>query len=543
PNGGLGRGNGNFVLTGFEVVASSNAAPDPASVAIGAAQADFEQKDFPVAATIDGKNDTGWAVSGHEKPANHEAVFTFAAPLAGGQGTTLVVRLKHQSSYDQHTVGKFRLSLTTAASPAVTQSMALPQDILASISKAKETRTPDESNALAAYYRGIAPALNGVRDEVKTAEARKTEIEKQVPTTLVSVSIEPREVRILPRGNWMDESGEVVQPAVPAFLSHAQQHEQRLTRLDLANWLIARDNPLTARAFVNRLWKQFYGTGLSKKLDEFGSQGEWPTHPELLDWLASEFVDSGWDIKHVVRLMVTSATYRQASTGNETSVDRDPENRLLARQASFRLGAEFIRDSALTVTGLLSAKVGGPSVFPYQPDGYWRDCNTFRGPLIYTASTGEDQYRRGLYTIWKRSFLHPSMIAFDAPAREECTAERSVSSTPLQALVLLNDPTYVEAARCFAEKIQRCGGQTPEEGIAWAFHQALARTPTDAELKLLRELYDRHCAEYERDKEAAHRLVAVGMAPVPQDLPVEKLAAWTSVARVVLNLHETVTRS
>ncbi|MFA6242357.1 MAG: DUF1553 domain-containing protein, partial [Candidatus Hydrogenedentales bacterium] len=469
PNGGLSRGNGNFILTGVEVVASSDAAPAPETIVIGTATADFEQKDFPVAATIDGKAETGWAVSGHEQPGNHEAVFTFAKPLAGGPGTTLFVHLRHESAQAQHVIGKFRLSLTTAASPAVTQSRAIPQAVFAAIEKDAAARSPEEATALAAYYRGIAPGLDGIRAEIVTAEARKAEIEKQTPTMMATVSVEPREVRVLPRGNWMDESGEIVQPAVPAFLPYKSPEQRRLNRLDLAQWLVDRDNPLTARAFVNRLWKQFHGMGISRKLDELGSQGETPTHPELLDWLALEFMDSGWDIKHLVRLIVASSTYRQTSAGTAPLMSRDPENRLIARQASFRLGAEAIRDTALAVTGLLSDKVGGPSVFPYQPDGYWRDCNTFRGPLIYATSTGDDQYRRGLYTIWKRSFLHPSMLAFDAPTREECTAERVASSTPLQALVLLNDPTYVEAARCFAERIERCGGQTPEECIAWAF--------------------------------------------------------------------------
>jgi hypothetical protein len=314
-----------------------------------------------------------------------------------------------------------------------------------------------------------------------------------------------------------------------------------LTRLDLARWLVSRDNPLTARTFVNRLWKQFFGTGLSKSLDDLGSQGEWPANPELLDWLACEFMDSGWDVKNMVRLIVTSRTYRQVSTASKKLQARDPLNRELARQSWFRLDAELVRDNALSIAGLLNRKIGGPSVKPYQPAGYWENLNF---PVrLYISDRGANQYRRGLYTWWQRSFLHPSLLAFDAPSREECIAERNRSNIPQQALVLLNDPTYVEAARVFAARIVKEGGQTTPARLRWAWRQALSRDIRPAEIETVRQLLDKHLAEYRANPKAAAALLKVGFAPTPGNGNVADLAAWTSVARVLLNLHETITRN
>ena len=258
----------------------------------------------------------------------------------------------------------------------------------------------------------------------------------------------------------MDETGEVVKPALPHYLPRPEVTGRELTRLDLARWLVSRDNPLTARTVMNRLWKQFFGTGLSKQLDDLGAQGEPPSNPALLDWLACEFMDSGWDMKHMVRTIVTSKTYRQTSVATPELLAADPLNRELARQSAYRVDAELVRDNALAVSGLLVPKIGGPSVKPYQPDGYWENLNF--PPRQYVADKGDAQYRRGLYTWWQRSFLHPSLLAFDAPSREECSAERNRSNIPQQALVLLNDPTYVEAARAFAARLLRESSGQPE---------------------------------------------------------------------------------
>ncbi len=351
----------------------------------------------------------------------------------------------------------------------------------------------------------------------------------------------PRTIRILRRGNWQDDGGEIVQPGVPGFLPQLDVKDRRATRLDLAKWLVSSENPLTARVFVNRLWKLFYGQGLSKRLEDLGSQGEPPTHPELLDYLAVEFVQSGWDVKHLVKLMVTSATYRQTSTVTPQLKERDPENRWCARQSRFRLDAEFVRDNALAVSGLLSLNIGGDSVHPYQPAGYWDFLNFPQRK--WESDHGDAQYRRGLYIWWQRTFLHPSLLAFDAPTREECTADRPRSNVPQQALTLLNDPTYVEAARVFATHILQQAGPTTPERLTYAFQHALSRTPKQEEIQLLTALLEKHLSQYHQDPPSAQSLIATGDTAPPKSLDAPELAAWTSITRTILNLHETITRN
>jgi len=430
---------------------------------------------------------------------------------------------------------------------------------------------------LFAVFKEQAPELAELRKRLTMAKKARADFEATVPRTLVTERLdEPRPVRILPRGDWMNETGEIVGPALPAFLvlqakgtiprlaSHVKSEnylatipplpagegrgegessdqQRRLNRLDLANWLVSREHPLTARTVMNRLWKQFFGLGLSKVLDDLGAQGEVPLNQPLLDWLACEFMDSGWDVKHMVRLIVTSATYRQTSVPTSEMVERDLDNRLLARQSRWRLEAELVRDNALSVAGLLDPTIGGPSAKPYQPAGYWENLNF--PTRTYDASQGTAQYRRGLYTWWQRTFLHPSLIAFDAPSREECAADRPHSNIPQQALVLLNDPTYVEAARAFAVRILReCKGDE-DTRIYWAWRQVLARKPQVNEVATLRELLEKQRAEYQKDESAAEALLQVGNTPRPAGIDAAELAAWTSVARAVLNLHETITRS
>jgi hypothetical protein len=371
-------------------------------------------------------------------------------------------------------------------------------------------------------------------------QKQKAQLLKLVPTSLVSTSGPPRTVRVLPRGNWLDDSGEIVEPGVPAAVAPLNIKGRRATRLDLARWLTAPENPLTARVFVNRLWLLYFGQGIVKTPDDFGSQGAWPTHPELLDWLAVEFRESGWDVRHLIKLMVTSRTYRQSSAVTGELRHADPYNLLLARQGRFRLDAEFVRDNALAISGLLSPKVGGPSVKPYQPAGYWRFLNF--PTRDWHADRGPDEYRRGLYTFWQRTFLHPSLLAFDASTREECVVTRPRSNIPQQALVLLNDPTYVEAARAMAERLLREAGPGVEQRLRHAYLLALARPAGPEEVRVLRGLYEKHLRQYQADPKAAAALLRVGDRPAPADLAVAELAAWTSVARTILNLHETITR-
>jgi hypothetical protein len=289
------------------------------------------------------------------------------------------------------------------------------------------------------------------------------------------------------------------------------------------------------------LWQHFFGTGISRVLDDLGAQGEPPVNAALLDWLACEFMDSGWDMKHMVRLIVTSETYRQVSTARRAPLVADPANRELARQSRFRLDAELVRDNALSISGLLSATIGGPSAKPYQPAKYWENLNF---PVReYVPDQGEAQYRRGLYTWRQRTFPHPSLLAFDAPSREACTAERTRSNIPQQALVLLNDPTYIEASRAFAARIlTECTGNSNER-ITWAWQQALQRDPTAREMETMSALLSERLNDYRADRESTDALLKIGLAPAPTALDKAELAAWTHVARVLLNLHETITRS
>lgn len=353
---------------------------------------------------------------------------------------------------------------------------------------------------------------------------------------LATVSVKPRPMRVLPRGNWMDESGAIVSPATPVFLGDGVTGSRR----QLAEWITAGQNPLTSRVFVNRLWKMFFGTGLARVLDDIGSQGDWPSHPELLDWLAVEFMESGWNVKHMVRLIVTSKAYRQSSQVDKQLRAKDPQNHLLARQARFRLDAEFVRDNALAVSGLLVNELGGKSVKPYQPKGYWANLNFPK--RTYKHDTGPAQYRRGVYVHWQRQFLHPALLALDAPAREECTAERARSNTPLAALVLLNDPSQVEAARVLAENSLLQEGRDDDQRVRWMFRKVLSRTPSPPEIEVLQDLLKAHRKEFAEDNAAAAQLLKVGLHPAMDKFPATELAAWTSVARAMLNLHETITR-
>ena len=385
-----------------------------------------------------------------------------------------------------------------------------------------------------------APKRPEIAHKLEDLKRRKDELLKQMPSTLVTVAVAPRDVRILPRGNWLDDSGEIVMPAIPEFLGRLDVKDRRANRLDLAEWLVARQNPLVARVLVNRLWMLLFGQGIARPPNDFGTQGSMPTHPDLLDWLAVELIESGWNVKHMMKLMATSRTYRQTSRCGRDLERRDPANLWLARQGRFRLDAEMVRDNALAVAGLLSLRLGGPTVKPYQPAGYWDFLNFPRREWV--ADHGENQYRRGLYTFWQRTFLHPSFLALDASTREECMVERPRSNTPLQALALLNDPSYVEAARVFASRMIREGGPAESQRMAFAFREALQRAPTPAEAELLGRLYREHAKQYAADGPAAAALLGVGDARPPESVSPAELAAWTSVARVILNLHETITR-
>ncbi len=402
-----------------------------------------------------------------------------------------------------------------------------------------------------ASLRACAPGdpekREALKQEYRRLEAERDRVKDGARWTMITVAkAEPRVTRILPRGNWLDESGEVVAPAVPGFLGHLQTAgDQRARRRDLARWLTDVENgngALTARVFANRFWYLLFGAGLSGSLTDFGGQGQPPTHPELLDHLALKFCETGWDVKAFIKTLVMSRTYRQRSDASAGDRARDPENRLFSRQTRSRLPAEMIRDGALRMSGLLNPEIGGASVKPYQPKGYYRHLNF--PTRSYEAHGDERQWRRGLYVHWQRQFLHPMLRAFDAPSREECTAARPVSNTPTAALTLLNDPTFVEAARVLAERILReVPGDEPSR-LAHAFLLVLCRAPDVEERRLLRNLLRAERNHYAEHPEATEALLHEnGQAPVAEDLNPAEWAAWAAVARALLNLDETITRS
>jgi mono/diheme cytochrome c family protein len=556
PSMGPGRnGNGNFVLT--EVV--GRVMRDGAEVRpvwFRSARASVEQTLYgagnpygawTAASAIDGDirgSSPGWAVL-PEVGRAQQLVLEAGEPVSLGAGETLVLELQQNHGDGGHNLGRFRISTTTSRA-ALSAPFATPPpgELAAALRTPPADRTAAQRDALWAAYRREGPELEGERRRLAEAREALAKYESGVPRCLVTErNKEPRKVRVLPRGNFLDESGPVMAPALPAFLvkDGGREAGRRLNRMDLANWLVSRENPLTARVIMNRLWRQFFGVGLSKVLDDLGAQGEPPPNQALLDWLACEFMDSGWDIKHMVRLIVTSDTYRQSSVASKEMLEKDPANRALARQGRWRLDAELVRDNALVVSGLACLRVGGPSVRPVQPEGYWENLNFPQ--RTYEPSVGEDGHRRGIYTWWQRSFVHPDMLAFDAPTREECTAERNRSNIPQQALVLLNDPVYVEAARALALRALREAQGDDAARIGWAWEQVLDRRPTRAETQILRALLEKHLAEYREDRLAADNYLRTAGGLPPHDLDAARLAAWTDVARALLNLHETITRS
>jgi hypothetical protein len=560
PAQGPGRaGNGNFVLTRIRcsVIASNGEAQ---TIALTNARASIEQerseppKRWSAASVLDekGADDlSGWAIlPGVGQP--QQLVVRCSSPPRMHTGDKLKLELVQHHGHGNHTIGHFRISVTSNSQTADGPVTGGPsKELVALLNISAEKRDKSQTEKLWTEFKKAAPELADLRQQIEAARKAKADYDASLPHTLISVSdAKPRTVRILPRGNFLNESGDIVQPALPGYLKASWQPlisarrlaaDARLTRLDLANWIVSPGNPLTARVTMNRLWKQFFGGGIAKSLDDFGMQGETPKNQELLDWLACEFMESGWDMKHMVRLILNSHTYRQSSVLSKKARELDPYNREFSAQGRWRLDAELVRDNALSISGLLVSKIGGPSIKPYQPDGYWENLNF--PPRTYQQSAGEDQYRRGLYVWWQRSYLHPSLQAFDAPTREECVAERNRSNIPQQALVLLNDPTYVEASRVFAARIIKQGGSKTDDRITWGWRQALDRAPRKDELQVARELLAKHLSEYKADTKSADALLHVGLAPVAEGLDHAELAAWTSVARLILNLHETITRN
>jgi hypothetical protein len=680
--------NGNFVLSEFEAEILRKASPETAEpLPFSEAKADHSQEKFPIEQAIDGDPATGWAAEGFTRHESRTAVFTPKSSPSLQAGDILKIRLRHESEFAGHGIGRFRVSISTdvalapsnlgnwyangpfiapdgktafekayppedhinlqetypdgrlmwvempeysdgqihnlKANTAATylyrkidaptaremdfsigsnDAVALwvngnqvhsnnvqrgidsgrdkvkvqlkqgeneillkvvdyggsyafffakeaeqrgehPFEIDQILLTAKDARSAEQSTRLRDYYRGkSSPEWREKVDALAKAKTELSSFENSLPTVMVMQEMEePRQTHMLIRGQY-DQLGDVVQPVLPAAFPGLPEGAEA-NRLGLAKWLVSREHPLTARVTLNRYWQRLFGTGIVKTSEDFGSQGEWPVNPELLDWLAVEFIESGWDVKNMMRLMVTSAAYRQSSVVTPQLLEADPNNRLLARGPRIRLDAETVRDSALALSGLLVGKIGGPSVKPYQPAGIWEEVSYGAGfsAQSFDQGEGEELYRRSMYTFWKRQSPPPTMLIFDAPNREVCSARRSRTNTPLQALVLLNDPQFVEAARCLAQKMIKEGGETPIDRIGYAFQMATARPMKAPECGVLEGIFQKHLARYKENPDDAKKLIEVGDSEPDASLDPAELAAYTNIATMIFNLDEVIT--
>ena len=543
PNQSLGRAfNGNFVLAEFEVDVEGDAG-NPVQATIAKAQADYSQKGWDIANLVStGKKrqrGKGWAVDGPTKKDARKAMFVLKQPVPAG--STVTITLKHDA-IGQHNIGRFRLSASSLPADTVKLDG---KSAFASVSAILKTpaakRTKAQQTELEKFFR--ATVDSPVRDADAALATAKTAHEnfiKTVPTVMVMKEDKVRDAFILTRGEY-DKPTAKVPMATPAVLPLMPKGAP-LNRLGLAQWMVAPENPLTARVWVNRTWEKFFGNGLCKTTENLGSQAEWPSHPELLDWLATEFIRMGWDMKAFQKMLVMSATYRQSSKVTKEVLERDPENRLLARGPRFRLSGEVVRDQALAIGGLLVPIIGGPSVKPYMPEGVWDETSKYGDLRGYKEDSGDGLYRRSLYTIWKRTAAPPTMLLFDAPTREICTVKRSRTNTPLQALALLNEVTFVEAARGLAQTMMKHGGDTPEKRIAYGYKRATSREADAAALQTLRKGWQERVEFYKAHPDDAQKLITQGASKPDATLNASELAAYTTTAEVLMNLDRTVTR-
>jgi hypothetical protein len=487
-----------------------------------------------VAKAVGTKNDVFWTINFSEKQLSSGVIET-PEGLQSSNGLTLKLELE-LAPKDPLPAWRLRLMASD-----IEPELLLPPDVLAILDKAAAERSADEKQTIDDFR--LTHHQNHFELTQHLAETKKQieEMELSVPISLVMEEMaEPRPTFVLVRGAY-DKKGDQVTAVTPSHLP-AFPSGQPTNRLGLAHWLVAPGNPLTARVTVNRLWQSVFGVGLVRTSEDFGSRGELPSHPDLLDWLAREFVRTGWDVKRMMKLLVTGATYRQDSRTTPELRAVDPENRMLARGPRYRLSAEMIRDQALAVSGLLVEKIGGPSVRPYHPPGLYEQVVSGNGPSTYVQGKGDELYRRSVYTYWKRSVPNPAMLAFDAPFRETCTVRRSRTTTPLQALNLLNDPTYIEAARFLAHRMLRDGGTTPDSRIRHGFCMVTGRYPERSELKILVTGWQRMEKSFRTDHPAAESLLAVGETKADGSLNPVELASYMTVASTLLNLDETITK-
>jgi hypothetical protein len=562
PQKSLGRfSNGNFVLTKVEASIAAPSLTRPMSVKLRQPVADYSQKNWTISLINDGNASKGWAVDGPTRKEPCKALFAFDALVDVPADATITVTLHHEA-LSQHNIGRFRISVSQSNPETLgLDGTTVPNDVRDALAVTSDKRKPKQKKALQKYFREKVPnELRKADVALAAAKKRAADFAKSLPSTMIMREATARDAFILKRGEY-DKPGDKVVRGLPAVLPPMPDGAP-MNRLGLARWMVSRDNPLTARVWVNREWERFFGTGLVKTSENFGSQSEYPSHPQLLDWLAAEFMEPSvaptvagvaarpWDMKAFQKLIVTSATYRQSSgslsdapSGKlHAGTKIDSQNRLLWRGPRFRLPGEVIRDQALAVSGLLAPKIGGRSVRPYMPAGVWDETSKYGNLRNYKHDTGEGLYRRTMYTIWKRTAAPPSMLLFDAPNREVCTVKRSRTNTPLQALSLLNEVTFVEAARRLAERILTEGGETSAERLAFGFQLVTARKPTTDETQILQDGLNADLARFSAETPNAESLLAFGDAKSSSDVDKAELAAWTLTANVLLNLDEVVTR-
>ena len=540
PKKSLGRQpDGNFVLTRFEVAAApADETQSAQPVRLKSAGADYSQAGHSVSNLISDQPGEGWSVNAAEEKlrVHRTAWFTAEKPIEFPEGATLMFTLRHDSKWPEANVGRFRLSVTSDDQPGL--GVAAPDAIRKILATAPAERDDKQHAELTQYYHSIAPELKTLREELAGLRRAESNLDQSIPITSVMVELEKgRETHLLLRGSFLSK-GDKVSPGVPSVLPPLPEN-QPANRLALARWLVDAGNPLTARVTMNRYWEQFFGRGIVETSEDFGSQGDPPTHPELLDWLATEFIRRGWSMKAMQKFIVMSATYRQSSRVTPEAYQRDPYNRLLARGPRVRLEAEMIRDQALAIAGLLGRKQGGPSVMPPQPEGLWQVV--YSGDN-WTTSKGADKYRRGIYTFWRRTNPYPSMTTFDAPSREFCVLKRSRSNTPLQALTTLNDPAFVEAAQALARRVAGAPATDLKQRASRAFRLCLARAPQPKETERLVALYKSELANFKQNAAAAEKMANSELGKAPAGMDISELAAWTVVANVLLNLDETITK-
>ncbi|HEX5410691.1 MAG TPA: PSD1 and planctomycete cytochrome C domain-containing protein [Terriglobia bacterium] len=538
PKGGPGRDlDGNFFLSGFEAEASPAGSSAPAQKIVFKQAVDNESESGYSARNLVKKEKDlkGWSIDSTPSPVPivREAVLVPEKPFGFPAGTKLTIHLKHGMRHTTRNIGRFRLSVTTSQNPAaITQ---VPARIVPLLDGSPSDRSEKEKADLAAVYRAIAPSLQPTRDQV--AKLEKSVKDLGIVTALVmgeQNSFERPSSYIRIRGTF-SSLGEKVYAGVPSALNPLPA-DAMPNRLGLAEWLVSDDNPLTARVTVNHYWQEIFGKGIVETSEDFGTQGDPPTHPKLLDWLATEFMQNNWSMKHIIRLIVTSATYRQSSRATPQMIEYDPYDKLLERGPRFRVEAEMVRDIALSASGLLSPKIGGPSVMPYQPPGIW---DRPYSDAKWVESKDGDQYRRGIYIFIRRTAPYPSLITFDVPSREFCTVRRVRTNTPLQALTTLNDPVYFEAAKTLARRMMKDAAPGAAARVTYGFRRVLTRRPTSQELDRIVAYYQAELGHYQKNLKAAGEVINGYGDP---KLDVAEQAAWTMVANVLLNLDEAITK-